>query len=205
MEHNNSRLLVMVTSEGGPPIVHDVLSQLRSDFPIPIVVSQVFRSGAIDPVSKALDKTTQLVVESVTGSINLLPGHAYVMHRNLDAVVEHHSGSGSPKIEVQGMAGVSGNRFARFLRSASIACQECLMVAMAGGITDTAVSLRGGLNAVCRRGGRICLVGDPESAMPASDDHSIVTDLGMDAVTVDELVVKLYEWWGITSKIRHRI
>lgn len=205
MEQNRSKLLVIVTYEGGPPIVHAVLSQLRNGFPIPIVVSQVFKSGAIDPVCKALDKTTQLVVESVTASTDILPGHAYVMHRNLDAAVDCSSNSEKPAIEVRGMADACENRFARFLRSASMAYQECLMVAMAGRNIETALSLRGALNAVCRRGGRICLIGDPEIDMPISDDHSIVCDLVMDAVTVDELVVKLYEWCGFTSKIRHRI
>lgn len=84
-----TRLIVMGASTGGPPAIQTILSQLTSDFSIPIVIVQHISSGFISSMSGWLSSTTPFNCkicengETVkSGTVYLAPDDVHITIRN---------------------------------------------------------------------------------------------------------------------------
>ncbi len=205
MEHGNARLMVVASSEGGPPFVHAILSQLAKDFPIPIVIYQVFKSGAIDPICNALNKTTALTVKAVDSDIVLLPGSAYVIPCGLCAVVKPSHGKLALSIDATAAEGRGTDPFVRFLISACKVYGDRLSLALVGGMGEFVERMIPGLEAVSQSGGEISFVREPGAAPLPESDKSRGQDVAIGFLSADELVARLVSYSGLTDSVRHPI
>jgi chemotaxis response regulator CheB len=70
-------LILIVTDIGGPPALHDLLSQLSRDFGVPIVVLQSFDVGVLETSAAVLRRTVQLEVSILDKGSKLIGGKVY--------------------------------------------------------------------------------------------------------------------------------
>lgn len=70
-------LILIVTDIGGPPALHDLLSQLSRDFGVPIVVLQSFDVGVLETSAAVLRRTVQLDVSILDKRSRLKGGQVY--------------------------------------------------------------------------------------------------------------------------------
>lgn len=186
--------------EGGPPVVHAILSQLKRGFPIPIIILQAFKSGTIDPICNALNKTTQLTVKPVGGSVSLLPGIAYVIPHGFRAMIEQAVGSGLPLIKPVVDDAGEDDAFLELLLSACELCGCDLKLALVGGTTELTDSVVTGLRAVDGRGGDLHVVGEQGVVVQPDVEKRIREHINIRFLTADEFVAELYRWCGFTEK-----
>lgn len=205
MEHGNARLMVVASSEGGPPFVHAILSQLAKDFPIPIVIYQIFKSGAIDPICNALNKTTALTVKAVDSDIVLLPGSAYVIPCGLRVLIKQSHGEPALSIDSANAEDRGTDPFVRFLISACKVYGDRLSLALVGSMGEFVERMIPGLEAVSESGGEISFVREPGSAPLPESDEPRGQDLAIGFLSADELVARLYSYCGLTDRVRHPI
>jgi chemotaxis response regulator CheB len=203
VKRGNGRLLIVATSEGGPPVIHAILSQLTKDIPIAIVVCQISKGGAIDPVCNALNRTTQFNVKPLEGSMGLTWGSVCVIPYGFRAVIDDSVGAGDLAIGPASPKERKSKPFVQLLKSASRIFTSNLKVILVGGMGRSVEGLIPGLEAVCSGGGEIAFVKEPTIAAPPELEERARHTLAIDLLTVDELVAKLYAWCRLTGKARY--
>lgn len=70
-------LVAMGASTGGPPVLHQILSELPADFPTPIVIVQHIARGFIHGLAEWLGQSTAMPVHVAEHGQRLRPGHIY--------------------------------------------------------------------------------------------------------------------------------
>jgi len=152
------QVVVIGTSAGGLQALTHLLSQLREDFPAPILVVQHISSDATGNVLlDCLKNATKLVSQhAIDGSI-LEAGHIYL------APSDHHLMIDG-KLKILVTKGASENRsrpaIDPLFRSAAVAFQNAVIGILLTGYLDDGTA---GLIAIQRSGG-ICIVQDPADA-----------------------------------------
>ncbi len=87
--HNKYSILIIGASTGGPAAIQAVLSKLKKDFPLPILITQHIDSFFDEQFTKWLNDTTDLEVElAKTGTVPQ-KGHAYIAPANKHLVIRH--------------------------------------------------------------------------------------------------------------------
>ncbi|MCK4856984.1 MAG: chemotaxis protein CheB [candidate division Zixibacteria bacterium] len=71
------KLVLIITDIGGPPALHDLLSQLPKDYQLPIVVIQSSDAGIFEASAAVLNRTVQLEVAMLGDDAVLQAGHVY--------------------------------------------------------------------------------------------------------------------------------
>lgn len=90
---SRSGLVAIGASTGGPAAVPLVLSKLKSDFPVPIVIAQHMPGAFTGPFANRLNSSMAInVVEAVDG-VALKPGTAYVIPGGYHGEVEGRPGA----------------------------------------------------------------------------------------------------------------
>ncbi len=202
-KQSNGRLLVLAVSEGGPPVIHAVLSQLTTSFPVSIAVYQIFQSGAIDPLCNALNRTTQLTVKPVDTVETLSPGVACVIPFGLGAVIEEASSQDEPRIRLIAGAARNEHPFVRFVTSACRFYGMHIKLALAGGSGAAAESILHAIEVVRGYGGDVAFVREPDDSVTPELKADAREGIRIEALSVDDLVSGLYSWCGLTEKARH--
>jgi two-component system chemotaxis response regulator CheB len=72
-----TRLVLIVSDIGGPPKLHELLSQLPQNFRVPILVVQSVDVGILEASTAVLERTVQLEVAMLDTDTDLRPGHVY--------------------------------------------------------------------------------------------------------------------------------
>ena len=80
------RLVAIGASLGGPPALHAILTSLKKDFRMPVVICQHIAPGFLEGLVEWLTATTGFPVHIATHGESLLAGHAYM------APDAHHMG-----------------------------------------------------------------------------------------------------------------
>ena len=75
----DNKVVVLAASLGGPPLVNDILSGLKANFELPILVLQQMESDFSEPLTHAWSKTTAVNMVRLNESEFMKSGHAYVM------------------------------------------------------------------------------------------------------------------------------
>jgi two-component system chemotaxis response regulator CheB len=71
------KVVAIGASTGGPPVIQTILSELRKDYPAPILVVQHISKGFLEGLVEWLGQTTGLPVHIAINGEYLLPGHVY--------------------------------------------------------------------------------------------------------------------------------
>ncbi|MES2711241.1 MAG: chemotaxis-specific protein-glutamate methyltransferase CheB [Pseudomonadota bacterium] len=85
-------IVLVGCSTGGPQALDTLLGPLSRTFPWPILIAQHMPQTFTGPLSRRLDKLTDLTVMEVTSAVGLQPGHAYVGRGGADLVVSRRPG-----------------------------------------------------------------------------------------------------------------
>ena len=153
-----TQVVVIGTSAGGLHALTKLLSQLREDFPAPILVVQHISADATGNVLlDALRKDTKLDCQHAASGSILQPGNLYL------APSDHHLMiDGGQKILITKGATENRSRPAidPLFRSAAVAFRNGVIGILLSGYLDDGTS---GLLAIQRCGG-ICMVQEPEDA-----------------------------------------
>ncbi|MEX1276960.1 MAG: chemotaxis-specific protein-glutamate methyltransferase CheB [Bacteroidota bacterium] len=72
------RLVALGASTGGPLAIQTILSLLRREFPVPLIIVQHMAAGFVHGFTEWLGQSSSLPVCVATNGEPLLPGHAYV-------------------------------------------------------------------------------------------------------------------------------
>jgi len=191
------RLLVIITSEGGPPVVHSILSQLETDFPVPIVICQGYQTGTVKALCNVWNKTSQLTVK-YAGDVNpLLPGSVCVLPHNCKAKIDTSSSVPCMVKSRMGSGENEGDPVAKLLESAGEAYGSELKLALAGGQKKGMDEFQDIVQVVSGSGGTVCSVMETGAIatgklLRKGDDVSLVSS--------DEFVASLYAWIGRSRK-----
>jgi two-component system chemotaxis response regulator CheB len=168
------QVVVIGTSAGGLHALTDLLSQLRQDFPAPVLVVQHISADATGNVLlDALKRTTKLNCRHASSKTILEPGHLYL------APSDHHLMiDGGKKILVTKGATENRSRPAidPLFRSAAVAFRNRVIGILLTGYLDDGTA---GLIAIHRCGG-VCIVQDPADAeypdMPTNALNQLTPD-----------------------------
>jgi hypothetical protein len=156
--------VIIVVSEGGPPVVHSIVSQLPDTFPTPLVICQAFESDAIGGLVNAWDKTSQLCFKHLSGSLPLSAGVAYVVAYDCDARVD--GGSTPPRLRTRRCgSNAEGNELpAALLMTAARVYRESVRIVLVGDTKVPSPGLVKGMFAVIGNGGTICCTAERRDA-----------------------------------------
>jgi two-component system chemotaxis response regulator CheB len=143
------RAIAIAASTGGPAALHQLLSDLPADFPVPILVVQHIAGGFVDGLAGWLDERCTLTVKVAEESEPLLPRTVYV------APDDRHLGvAGRSRVLLSGGPPIEG-----FRPSATFLFES---VAHAFGAASVHVILTGmgqdgvvGLKAACTAGAKV--------------------------------------------------
>ena len=80
--HNKYDILIIGASTGGPAAIQTVLSKLKKDFPVPILVTQHIDSFFDEQFTKWLNDTTDLPIELAKNGTVPQKGHVYIAPAN---------------------------------------------------------------------------------------------------------------------------
>ena len=203
MGKSNRRLLLVAVSEGGPPLVHAILSQLRDEFPVPIIVCPIFRLDSIKPLCNAWNKTTRLSVKTVKETTDLLPGSVYVVPYGFTGRIEDSPCTISlvlnPAEKEKGQ-----DAFVQILISAGKVFGEQLNVVLAGDMVNGVESMSAGLETVYELRGRLYSVSEHGERISPGLELIVKNGIGIQFISADELVMKLYAWCGWADPVRSR-
>lgn len=201
LNRSNKKLLIIAASEGGPPVVHAILSQIGRDFAVPIVICQVFESGAVQPLVNAWDRTSQVSVREARNQVRLEGGVAYVVPCHGRSMVENDE-DGCLLLLDEGYAGteIEGEEICEFLVSASREYGDGLRLVLAGSLESRIEVLISGIQAVHENSGLVQCVQDSGSAILRAANEKICERTGVVSATTDSLVADLYDWTGKQRK-----
>ncbi len=88
-QHNKYDILIIGASTGGPAAIQTVLSKLKKDFPVPILITQHIDSFFDEQFTKWLNETTDIPVELARTGIEPQNGHAYIAPANKHLVMRN--------------------------------------------------------------------------------------------------------------------
>ncbi|MFH2055537.1 MAG: chemotaxis protein CheB [bacterium] len=123
------KAVLIITDIGGPPLLHELLSQLPENFGAPIVVLQSFDVGIFDASTAVFQRTVQLQVEPLAAETTLLPGCVYFARPQ---EVYDVDGSDGPLIVRQTEPG-EASRLGQIVRQFAEICDEELVVLFLSG------------------------------------------------------------------------
>jgi two-component system chemotaxis response regulator CheB len=186
-----AQVIVIGTSAGGLHALTKLLSQLRQDFPAPVLVVQHISADATGNVLlEALQRETKLVCRHATTNSELEAGHLYL------APSDHHLMiDGGMKILITKGATENRSRPAidPLFRSAAVAFRNGVIGILLSGYLDDGTA---GLIAIQRCGG-ICIIQEPADArypdMPKNALNQITPDY---ILPIAEMGGILYELMG---------
>ncbi|MGA8428552.1 MAG: chemotaxis-specific protein-glutamate methyltransferase CheB [Candidatus Sulfotelmatobacter sp.] len=76
--HAQVRIVAMGASTGGPPVLQTILSELPTDFPVPILIVQHIAAGFTRGFVDWLANSSSLTVQLASSGQLAVPGHVYV-------------------------------------------------------------------------------------------------------------------------------
>lgn len=202
MIERQHRVLFLAVSEGGPPIVHSILSQLPAGFPVPIVISQVFRSGPIDPICNALSRTTRLRVHSTTGDVALEMGEALVLPYGTVSSFKVLEGNLFVAVRNNEDVGPGNDACSSSLIESGRFFGEGIQVAFAGLIGKHLMRLRDGIESVLDSGGGVLFVKEARAIISPEVKEYIDSESRVDVLSPDEIVVRVCSWAGTRARVR---
>ncbi len=86
------KLLLIGTSTGGPAALHDVLSRLPADFPLPIILVQHMPASFTPPFAQRLNGQCRITVRHAEDGAVLVPATAYLAPGGSQLVLEQAGG-----------------------------------------------------------------------------------------------------------------
>lgn len=87
-----SGLVAVGASTGGPRTLEEILSQLPSDYPYPVIVAQHMPASFTGPFANRLNQLCALEVVEVCRPMPLTPGSIYIGRGGTDVVVANRAG-----------------------------------------------------------------------------------------------------------------
>ncbi len=195
---SNGRLLLIVTYEGGPPVVHSLLSQLPEDFPIPIVLYAGFATGALEPICNAWNKTTFLSVEAVSGGTPLIEGRVSVLSQNMYARIERTDSGLKLNVDRENPAR-DNSALVSLIQSAVKSLGDDLFVVLSGGMKRHSESVVEVVKLVVEKSIGICFAADPALRLSEDVTEIPLKQLGIPSTSADELARRLLFEYGRTN------
>jgi len=192
-----NRLLVIVASEGGPPVVHSILSQLDPEFPVPIVVYQGYQTGTVKALCNAWNKTSQLAVAYAGDVTPLLPRTVTVLPYECSAEVDITSAVPCLVKSQRRHYEESDDPVAKFLKSAGNAFGDGLRLALAGGQIPGIEAYTEGVEIVVGSGGTVCSVMETGAIATCRQERK---GESVSLINSDEFVSSIYAWIGRTRR-----
>lgn len=123
------KAVLIITDIGGPPLLHDLLSQIPEKFGAPIVVLQSFDVGIFEASTAVLQRTVHLQVESLAAETTLLPGSVYFARPQVCYGVD---GSDGPLV-VHESEPSEGSRLGTIVGQFAEVCDDQLLVLFLSG------------------------------------------------------------------------
>jgi two-component system chemotaxis response regulator CheB len=164
-ENSHMKLVLVVTDIGGPPALHELLSQLPKNYGVPIVVLQSFDVGVLETSTAVLKRTLQLEVSLIEEATELHSGHVYFTRPE---VCHHLTVNKSGLVVEPGNPGACEGIFADTIRSFAAICGEELTVVFLSGRGKGEELIKG-----CR------LLAESGGAILVLDRHeAVVSDMG---------------------------
>lgn len=174
--------IVVGVSSGGFSVLNRLLPELKSDFPVPLIIVRHLHPNSDDFIIRKLDKKCSLKAKEADEKESVLPGHIYFAPPNYHLLIEmdntfsfsvsDHVNYARPSIDV-------------LFGSASDVYREKLI-----GIILTGANNDGsqGLKIIKKRGG-ITMVQDPQNAETAMMPKSAIETTTIDYILpVEEMV-----------------
>ena len=192
-----SKVVVIGASAGGLNALKKLISQLRKDFPLPILIVRHISADATGNVLlDALNKLNTVKCQHGKNGDNLKPGYLYL------APSDHHLMIGED-LKMLVTKGAQENRsrpaIDPLFRSAAVAFRTGVIGILLTGYLDDGTS---GMKAIKRCGG-ICIVQDPKEAeypdMPRNAMNNVKIDY---CLPISEMGVLLYQL--IPQKLQKR-
>jgi two-component system chemotaxis response regulator CheB len=183
-----SKVVVIGTSAGGPIALKTLISQLRNDFPLPVlVVYHISAEATGNILLDQLNKLGTVQCQHAEGGNALKPGHLYL------APPDHHLMIGGD-LKILVTKGAQENRYRPAIdplfRSAAVGFGVGVIGILLTGYLDDGTA---GMQAIKRCGGT-CIVQDPDEAeyppMPQNAMNNVTVDY---CLPISEMGALLYQ------------
>lgn len=183
-----TKVVVIGTSAGGLDALKRLISQLRNDFPLPILVVQHISADAIGNVLlKGLNSFGSLICQHAKNGDKLKRGHLYIAPSDHHLMIDENR-----KILVTKGAQENRSRPAidPLFRSAGVAFGNGVIGVLLTGYLDDGTA---GMKVIKRCGG-VCIVQDPDDAAYPDMPRNAMTQVNVDySLPLSEIGSLLYE------------
>jgi len=183
-----SGMVAIAASTGGPPAIQQVLANLPTDFPLPILVVQHIAKGFTDGFASWLDSTVALPVTMAQAGVPLSAGQVYI------APEEGHLGvSRSRTIEVSDSAAISGFRPSATYLFNSVAgvYRDAVLAVIMTGMGSDGVD---GLRVVKQCGGTVIAQDQATSVVFGMPGAALRAEVVDDTVGLDQIAAKIQQF-----------
>jgi chemotaxis response regulator CheB len=195
------KLLFVLAAEGGPPVVHSVLSQLPAKLNVPTVISAPFPASEVDPIRIAWDRTSSLSVELPVHSTQLRPGYAYVISRDRHSSLIADNDKLLLSIGCESEHSCTGGCLSQLTDSVAVSLGSRVTVMLTGEITRLMSEAADGIRSLIEHGSRIYYVTEQASHAGQELCGRIQTPPDFQRLHVDEFAAEVVEWAGVWQSV----
>lgn len=180
---SNTELVLIGTSTGGPPALHDILSRIPAGFPCPILIVQHMPVGFTASLAERLNRISPMTVQEAADGEPILAGHAYLAPAGKHMKIRRDGRDLYIRLDLSPEKSLHKPSVDALFESAAAVCGgRCLAIILTGMGKDGSV----GAHAVKMAGGRV--VAESEETARVYGMPKVVCE----TVKVDALV-PLYE------------
>lgn len=181
-------IIAIAASTGGPPAIQQVLANLPSDFPLPILVVQHIAKGFTEGFAKWLDTTVTLPVTTAQAGVPLSAGQVYV------APEEGHLGvSRRRTVEISNAPPISGFRPSASYLFNSVAgvYRDTVLAVIMTGMGSDGVD---GLRVVKQCGGTVIAQNQATSVVFGMPGAALQAEIVDDTVGLEQIAGKIQQF-----------
>ena len=189
----NYKAIVIGASAGGMETIASILSQLPSNFPLPILIVQHLSPESGGYMAKYLHQKCKIIVKEADAKENIIAGRAYIAPPNYHLLVEK---DGTLSFTVENKVNYARPSIDVLFETAADFYQDKLI-----GIILTGANSDGskGLKRIKERGGLV-IVQDPDTALVQSMPKAAIRETRVDYIlSVEKIIDKLIELVGLEN------
>jgi len=177
-------VVVIGSSAGGLNVLSEILSRLKKDFPVPIVIVQHLHPSSDDYFVKHLERITSLSVSEAEEKESLKPGHVYIAPPNYHLYIEEDETFSLSADEKVNYSRPSIDVL--FESAAELYKEKTVGVILTGANSDGTKGAK-----LIKEYGGIVIVQNPNSAFSSVMPKSVITNCQTDYILEPEAIVEI--------------
>ena len=194
----DNKVIVLAASLGGPPLVNDILSGLKTGFELPILVLQQMESDFSEPLTAAWSKTTAVNMIRLVDTEILQSGCAYVLPYCTYPEFSTNAGRVEMKSQAVNASGHVSEQWSLVVENCLKQFGDQMILVLLTGLKQVQGKFNSVLEKVKQAGGTIIVCRESESLNSENNEMDIIG--GQQIMSIDMIVNHLQKYVGATEQ-----